>query len=105
MTVLGFVLYGSMVLLPMMLQTLLGYPALDAGIAMAPRGLGSFLMMPLVGTVLGRFDPRKVLAVGLVGASWTLYALLQPEPGRPATGTFSGRSSFRARRWPCCSCR
>jgi DHA2 family multidrug resistance protein len=75
MTVLGFVLYGSMLLLPIMLQTLLGYPALNAGIAMAPRGLGSFLMMPLVGTVLGRFDPRKVLAVGLVGAAWTLYAL------------------------------
>jgi MFS transporter, DHA2 family, multidrug resistance protein len=75
MTVLGFVLYGSMLLLPLMLQTLLGYPALDAGVAMAPRGLGSFLMMPVVGTVLGRFDPRKVLAVGLVGASWTLYAL------------------------------
>jgi DHA2 family multidrug resistance protein len=73
MTVLGFVLYGSMLLLPIMLQTLLGYPALNAGIAMAPRGLGSFLMMPLVGTVLGRFDPRKVLAVGLVGAAATLY--------------------------------
>ncbi|SPF38604.1 Drug resistance transporter, EmrB/QacA subfamily [Candidatus Sulfopaludibacter sp. SbA4] len=75
MTVLGFVLYGSLLLLPIFLQTLLGYPALNAGMAMAPRGLGSFLMMPLVGTVLGRFDPRKVLAVGLVGASWTLYAL------------------------------
>ncbi len=74
MTVLGFVLYGSMLLLPLMLQTLMGYPALDAGVAMAPRGLGSFLMMPVVGTILGRFDPRKVLAVGLVGASWTLYA-------------------------------
>ena len=42
MTVLGFVLYGSLVLLPILLQTLLGYPALDAGMAMAPRGLGSF---------------------------------------------------------------
>src|SRR5690348_14396115 len=75
MTVLGFVLYGSMLLLPIFLQTLLGYPALDAGVAMAPRGLGSFLMMPVVGTVLGRFDPRKVLGVGLVGAAWSLYAL------------------------------
>jgi MFS transporter, DHA2 family, multidrug resistance protein len=75
MTVLGFVLYGSMLLVPIFLQTLLGYPALEAGIAMAPRGLGSFLMMPVVGTVLGKFDPRKVLAVGLVGASWSLYAL------------------------------
>jgi DHA2 family multidrug resistance protein len=75
MTVLGFVLYGSLLLLPIFLQTLLGYTALDAGMAMAPRGLGSFLMMPLVGTVLARFDPRKVLAVGLAGAAWTLYAL------------------------------
>jgi MFS transporter, DHA2 family, multidrug resistance protein len=75
MTVLGFVLYGSLLLVPIFLQTLLGYPALSAGIAMAPRGLGSFLMMPVVGTVMGRFDPRKVLAVGLVGASWSLYAL------------------------------
>jgi DHA2 family multidrug resistance protein len=38
MTTLGFVLYGSLVLLPIMLQTLLGYPSLQAGIAMAPRG-------------------------------------------------------------------
>jgi len=75
MTVMGFVLYGSMLLLPVFLQTLLGYSALDAGVAMAPRGVGSFLMMPLVGTVLGRFDPRKALAAGLVGTSWTLYAL------------------------------
>lgn len=75
MTVLGFVLYGSMLLVPIFLQTLLGYPALEAGIAMAPRGLGSFLMMPVVGTILGRLDPRKVLAVGLVGASWSLFAL------------------------------
>ena len=75
MTVLGFVLYGSLLLVPIFLQTLLGYPALEAGIAMAPRGLGSFLMMPVVGTVLQKFDPRKVLVVGLVGASWSLYTL------------------------------
>jgi len=75
MTVLGFVLYASLLLLPIFLQTLLGYSALDAGIAMAPRGLGSFLMMPLVGTVLSRFDPRKVLACGLTVAAWTLFEL------------------------------
>ena len=40
MTMLGFVLYGSLVLLPILLQTLLGYPSLQAGIAMAPRGHG-----------------------------------------------------------------
>src|SRR3984885_2537490 len=75
MTVVGFVLYGSMLLVPIFLQTLLGYSALEAGVAMAPRGLGSFLMMPVVGTVVGKFDPRKVLGLGLIGGAWSLYAL------------------------------
>jgi DHA2 family multidrug resistance protein len=75
MTVVGFVLYGSMVLLPIMLQTLLGYPPLQAGIAMAPRGIGSFFMMPLVGMITGRFDARKLLALGLLVGGGTLLWL------------------------------
>jgi DHA2 family multidrug resistance protein len=75
MTSLGFVLYGSLVLLPILLQTLMGYPALEAGVAMAPRGLGSFLMMPIVGMIMSRFDPRKLLAIGMVGAAVSLFQL------------------------------
>ncbi len=75
MTMLGFVLYGGLVLLPIWLQTLLGYPALQAGIAMAPRGLGSFIAMPLVGAFVGRLDARKMLVVGVIGASFTLLQL------------------------------
>lgn len=75
MTTVGFVLYGSLVLLPVFLQTLLGYPALQAGIAMAPRGLGSFIAMPIVGNITGRFDPRKLLALGVIGTAATLYQL------------------------------
>jgi DHA2 family multidrug resistance protein len=77
MTIVGFVLYGSMVLLPIMLQTLLGYPPLQAGIAMAPRGVGSFFMMPLVGLMTGRFDPRKLLASGILIGGMTLLWLSQ----------------------------
>ena len=72
MTTLGFVLYGSLVLLPIMLQTLLGYPSVQAGMAMAPRGLGSFIGMPMVGFLVGRFDPRKLVATGLVAGGLTL---------------------------------
>jgi len=75
MTVVGFVLYGSLVLLPIMLQTLLGYPSLQAGIAMAPRGVGSFFMMPLTGLMVGRFDARRLLTVGLVVGGVTLLWL------------------------------
>jgi MFS transporter, DHA2 family, multidrug resistance protein len=75
MTMVGFVLYGSLVLLPVFLQTLLGYPALEAGIAMAPRGLGSFIAMPMVGMIAQRFDPRKLLVLGITGTAFTLYDL------------------------------
>jgi DHA2 family multidrug resistance protein len=75
MTVLGFVLYGSLVLLPIMLQTLLGYPSLEAGIAMAPRGIGSFIGMPVMGLLIGRFDPRRMVAVGLLVGGATLLWL------------------------------
>ncbi len=73
-TVVGFVLYGSLVALPIFLQVLLGYPAIEAGLALLPRGLGSFVAMPLVGALLARFDPRKALMVGLVGGGFTLFA-------------------------------
>ena len=77
MTTLGFVLYGSLVLLPIMLQTLLGYPSLQAGIAMAPRGLGSLIGMPAVGLLIGKIDPRKMVAAGLVAGALTLFWLGQ----------------------------
>jgi len=74
MTVVGFVLYGSLVLLPIMLQTLLGYSAVEAGEAMAPRGVGSLIMMPLVGALTAKVDARKLLMTGLViGGSTMLW--------------------------------
>jgi DHA2 family multidrug resistance protein len=73
--VLGFILYGSLVLLPVMLQTLMGYPPLQADIAMAPRGMGSFIAMPLVGIATQKFDGRKLVAFGLILGAFTLFWL------------------------------
>jgi len=73
MTVVGFVLYGSLVLLPLWLQTLLGYSSLEAGMAMAPRGIGSMVGMPLVGMLMKKVDPRKFLAAGMVTCAFTLF--------------------------------
>jgi DHA2 family multidrug resistance protein len=72
-TVVGFVLYGSMVLLPLWLQTLLGYPAVEAGLTLAPRGIGSFIAMPLVGILVSKIDPRKIIIAGLMTTSVTLF--------------------------------
>jgi MFS transporter, DHA2 family, multidrug resistance protein len=77
MSVLGFVLYGSIVLLPIWLQTLLGYPAMQAGWAMAPRGMGSMIGMPVIGIILSRIDARKVLSCGLLLGALSTWQLAQ----------------------------
>jgi len=66
MTVVGFVLYASTVLYPLMMQELLGYTATHAGVTNFPRGLASFFFMPFVGFLVGKVDPRKLLAGGLL---------------------------------------
>ena len=75
MTMLGFVLYASLVLLPIFLQTLLGYPALQAGLALSPRGVGSLVMMPITGQLTNRYDPRKLIFIGLAVGAWSMFAL------------------------------
>ena len=71
-TQLGFVLYASLVLLPIYLQILLGYPAYNAGLALSPRGLGSLAMMPVTGYLVSKIDPRKLMAVGLLLGAGTM---------------------------------
>jgi hypothetical protein len=53
MFVLGVVLFGSTVLMPIMLQTLLGYTATLSGLVLSPGGLVVLFLMPLVGRLLG----------------------------------------------------
>jgi MFS transporter, DHA2 family, multidrug resistance protein len=74
-SVLGFVLYASLVLIPIYLQTLLGYPALNAGLAISPRGLGALATTPLAGYLTGKTDARRLLVFGLILASLTMFSL------------------------------
>jgi MFS transporter, DHA2 family, multidrug resistance protein len=63
----GFALYGVTALVPLFLQTLLGFSALDSGLAASPRGLGSMTAMLLVGVLVNYIDTRLLLALGMVG--------------------------------------
>jgi len=74
-TAMSFVLFGSLVMLPVFLQVLLGYPAAQAGIAMMPRGYGSLLVTPIVGLIVAKVDPRKLLAFGFIGGALSLLWL------------------------------
>ncbi|EIP87573.1 drug resistance transporter, EmrB/QacA subfamily protein [Burkholderia humptydooensis MSMB43] len=57
----GYGLYfGNLVLLPLWLQTQIGYTATDAGLVMAPVGFFAILLSPLTGKYLSRTDPRYI---------------------------------------------
>jgi len=72
--VLGFVLFGSLVLLPLFMQELLGFPALTAGLWTSPRGIGTVVFLPITGMLLGRrWDPRILLMSGLALASVAFF--------------------------------
>ncbi len=73
MFMLGLVLFGSTVLLPQLMQTLLGYSAKDAGMAISPGGLVIMALMPLVGYLVSRMDARLLIVFGLGVTSWALY--------------------------------
>jgi MFS transporter, DHA2 family, multidrug resistance protein len=75
MTAIGFVLYGSTVLLPLLMQELLGYTATHAGVTNLPRGFASFLFMPLIGILTGKVDSRKLLGVGLLVSALAMFQL------------------------------
>src|SRR5580704_1477692 len=62
MFMLGLVLFGSTVLLPQMMQTLLGYSAKDAGMVLSPGGFVIMAMMPIVGFLVSRVDARWLIA-------------------------------------------
>ena len=71
--VVSMVLFATLALLPPLLEDLLGYPVLTTGIAMAPRGVGSFVAMFLAGRLMEKFDPRVLIGIGLSIASLSLW--------------------------------
>ncbi|PCE26598.1 DHA2 family efflux MFS transporter permease subunit [Burkholderia ubonensis] len=78
----GYGLYfGNLVLLPLWLQTQIGYTATDAGLVMAPVGLFAILLSPLTGKYLPRTDPRYIST-----ASFLTFALCFWMRSRYTTG-------------------
>ncbi|MDI7774508.1 DHA2 family efflux MFS transporter permease subunit [Asticcacaulis sp. EMRT-3] len=73
--IVGMVLFATRALLPSMLQGLMGYTALYAGLITAPSGLGTMLAMMIVGRMVGKVDLRLILAVGFGLTALTLWMM------------------------------
>jgi MFS transporter, DHA2 family, multidrug resistance protein len=78
MMVMGAVLYGSIALLPLFLQTLLGYSSMQSGMTTSPRGFGSIIGMIIIGRILPYVDARWMIVGGftILGISTWQFGLL-----------------------------
>ncbi|MDE1163764.1 MAG: DHA2 family efflux MFS transporter permease subunit [Acidobacteriaceae bacterium] len=72
MFVLGFSLYGTTILIPQFVQSLLGYTAELAGKVLSPAGFMMMAMMPVVGILSGKVDPRKLIGFGFTSLTLSL---------------------------------
>ena len=64
MFLIGIPLYGTMTLMPLMLQNLMHYPVVTTGLVTAPRGIGTMVAMFLVARLVGRVDVRLIIMTG-----------------------------------------
>ncbi|MDA8088700.1 MAG: DHA2 family efflux MFS transporter permease subunit [Nitrospiraceae bacterium] len=74
-TLVGVALYSAITMIPLFLQALLGYPALQSGLAVSPRGAGALLAMPLVGYLTGKVDFRKLIGIGFFLVAVSLWII------------------------------
>jgi DHA2 family multidrug resistance protein len=77
MFMVGFVLMGSTVLVPLFVQSELGYTATEAGMVISPGGFAVMLIMPVVGNLVGRVDARWLIAFGLIATSLALFNMMR----------------------------
>jgi MFS transporter, DHA2 family, multidrug resistance protein len=78
MTILAGILYGTTAELPLFMQTLMGYPALQSGLTQSPRGVAAFLATFLVGRIVGKIRNRYLLSFGfclLAYSAWMLSSI------------------------------
>jgi len=110
----GFILYGTVVLLPILLQTVVGFTAENSGLVLLPGGIAGLLTLPLIGKILSKVDPRRLIFIGLIilpsaCSSFLTSVSIRPCARPPATGLFHAsplRScSFRSTSWPLDTCR
>ncbi len=74
--VVGLILYATLALLTPYLQTLMGYPVLTAGIALAPRGIGTMIAMFVCGRLLPHVSVRMLVTFGFSVTAVSLYQMM-----------------------------
>jgi MFS transporter, DHA2 family, multidrug resistance protein len=76
----GVVLFATLALLPSLMQGLMGYSVLTAGIVSMPRGIGTWVAMAVVGRITGLIDGRWVIAFGFALGAFSLWQMAGMSP-------------------------
>jgi len=86
----GLSIFGAMLLLPLYYQQARGQSALDAGLLLAPQGLGMMIALPIVGRLTDRIGPRPLVLVGMALATLGTipYAQVSPDSSEVALGAW-----------------
>lgn len=85
-----FNLFGSIVLLPVYLQNLMGYTAMLSGLVLMPGGLAALVAMPIAGILISRINPKIIIAIGIVLTAYSTYLMSQ----------FNQQADFVTVLWP-----
>ena len=72
-----FNLFASIVLLPIYLQTLMGYTAFLSGLVLGPGGIATMIAMPIAGNLVNRINPKYLLSFGIVVNAYATYLMSQ----------------------------
>jgi DHA2 family multidrug resistance protein len=75
MLAMGLGMFGGLVLQPILLEGLLGYPIVLTGLVMAPRGIATALAMLIVGRLVSRVDARLLVSVGIAFSAVGSYMM------------------------------
>jgi DHA2 family multidrug resistance protein len=78
--IVGLILYATLALLTPYLQTLMDYPVVTAGVALAPRGAGTMLAMMVCGRLVGKVNTRLLVAIGFLATAYALYDMTSWTP-------------------------
>ena len=84
MFLIGIILLATLALVTPYIQNLMGYPVLASGYLLGTRGIGTFFAMMAVGRLLGRFDARILIFIGLVLATASLWVMVGWSPDTSA---------------------
>jgi MFS transporter, DHA2 family, multidrug resistance protein len=73
--IIGVITFAPLALLPPLLQDLLNYPVVTAGLVTSPRGAGVLIAMFVVGRIMGKVDFRLIIGTGFALGAYSSWQM------------------------------